>query len=243
MDMLSRRSIRHYSDRPVSDELLRELLTKAYRASNTGNMQVYSVVVSRSQEIKDKLAPLHFNQPAVRGAAAVLTFCADFKRFSDWCRLSGAEPCYDNFLSFYTASVDAVIVAQTFAVAAEEAGLGLCYLGTTNYNPVEIAEVLHLPELVFPVTTLTVGYPAENPHQTERLPYEAVTHFEVYDDKQDIKSLYAEKESLPENQSFVAENGKQTLAHVFTDIRYPRQSNEAASENLFRMLKKAGFIV
>ena len=72
------------------------------------------------------------------------------------------------------------MVAQTFCVAAEEKGLGICYLGTTTYNPQMIIEALELPELVFPITTVTVGWPAEIPAQVDRLSLEAIVHEETY---------------------------------------------------------------
>jgi nitroreductase len=72
-------------------------------------MQVYSVIVTRDEEMKKRLAPAHFNQPMVTEAPVVLTFCADFNRFNLWCRQRDAEPGYDNFLSFMTAAIDALI--------------------------------------------------------------------------------------------------------------------------------------
>lgn len=114
--------------------MLNELLEVAFRASTTGNMQLYSVIVTRDEENKKKLAPAHFNQPTVTTAPVVLTFCADFNRFIKWCELRKAQHGYDNFQSFYTATIDALLVAQQFCTAAELCGLGICYLGTTTYN-------------------------------------------------------------------------------------------------------------
>ena len=87
----------------------------------------------------------------------MLTFCIDLRRFSKWCEQRKAEPGYNNFEWFVTGAVDTLLVAQTFCVAAEEKGLGIRYLGTTTYNPQMIVEALELPELVFPITTVTVG--------------------------------------------------------------------------------------
>ena len=142
-----------------------------------------------------------------------------------------------------TGAVDTLLVAQTFCVAAEEKGLVICYLGTTTYNPQMIVEALELPELVFPITTVTVGWPAEQPEQVDRLPLEAIVHEEVYHDytPQDIDRLYAYKESLPENKQFILENNKETLAQVFTDVRYTKKDSEAMSENLWKIMKKQGF--
>ncbi len=238
-----RRTIRKYKPEDIPAELLNELFEAAFRASTVGNMQVYSVIVTRNPGQKAKLAPAHFNQPMVQEAPVVLTFCIDLRRFTKWCQLRNAKPGYNNFEWFVTGAIDALLAAQTFCVAAEEKGLGICYLGTTTYNPEMIVEALELPELVFPITTITVGWPAETPQQTDRLPIEAIIHQETYQDytSQTIDRLYAYKESLPENKAFVKENAKETLAQVFTDIRYKKEDNEFMSEKLWATVKKQGF--
>lgn len=238
-----RKTIRKYQQKDIPADLLNDLLESAFRASTVGNMQVYSVVVTRDASRKARLAPAHFNQPMVTEAPVVLTFCIDLNRFCKWCRLRKAEPGYNNFEWFVTGAVDALLAAQTFCVAAEERGLGICYLGTTTYNPHLIIEALELPQLVFPIATVTVGWPAENPDQVDRLPLEALVHEEVYHDysADDINRLYAYKESLSENKEFVRENGKETLAQVFTDVRYTKKDAEAMSELLWNVMKKQGF--
>jgi nitroreductase len=241
---LNHRTIRKYKDKPVDDGLLNEILTAGTRASTTGNMQVYSIVVTRDQEMKEKLAPTHFNQPVFTNAPVSLTFCADFNRFNKWCRQRNAEPGYDNFQSFVAAAIDALLVAQNVCVAAESKGLGICYLGTVTYNADKIIDILNLPKGVVPVATVTLGWPDENPPQTERLPLEAVVHQETYKDysPEDIDRLYKEKEELEANKQFVAENNKETLAQVFTDVRYTKENNEHFSKVYLDVLKQQGFL-
>lgn len=240
----NRRSIRKYSDREISDELLNGLLEESFRAATMGNMQLYSVIVTRDKGMKEKLSPAHFNQPMVTGASVVLTFCADFNRFSKWCVERKAKPGYDNFMSFLNAMSDTLLVVQNFCTLAEANGLGLCYLGTTIYNPDPIISLLKLPELVMPVATIAVGYPAESPVQTDRLPACGLIHQEVYHDYtvEDINRIYTYKESLTENHQFIKENGKETLAQVFTDVRYKKSDNEFMSDQLVKTLKKQGFL-
>ncbi|MCE5332081.1 MAG: nitroreductase family protein [Bacteroidales bacterium] len=245
LDILNqRRTIRQYADKQISSELMNTLLKAAAQASNTGNMQAYSVVVTTDAGIKQQLAPTHFNQPMITNAPAVLTFCADFNRFTKWCGQRNADPGYNNFQSFMATAIDALIFAQTFAVAAESQGLGICYLGTTTYNAGEIIDILHLPKLVVPVTTITVGYPEFTPELTDRLPIEAVVHHETYRDytPEKIDELYSEKESSEFYKNFVTENNKETLAQVFTDVRYSRKNNEFFSEKFLAVLKKQGFL-
>ncbi len=240
----NRRTIRKYKDKDVSKDLIDRLLETSFRAPTMGNMQLYSVVVTRDVEMKKKLAPAHFNQPMVMEAPVLLTFCADFNRFVKWCEESDAIPGYDNFLSFMNAATDALLVTQEFITLAEEEGLGTCYLGTTIYNSKQIIDILKLPKLVVPIATITVGYPGESPAQTDRIDFRAIVHDEVYKDysSEDIKSIYKEKEGLEESLKFIEENNKKTLAQVYTDVRYKRGDNEYISKLLLDALKEQGFI-
>lgn len=245
MDSLNhRKSIRKYSSREVSSQLLTSLLKDAERTPTMGNLQLYSVVVTRSKEMKEKLEPAHFNQPMVTGAPVVLTFCADFRRTTLWAENRKAAPGYDNFLSFINATTDTLLYCQTFCNLAEESGLGTCFLGTTVYLPQLIIDTLKLPKLTFPVATITLGWPDEDPAQSDRLPVDAIIHEETYNDytPERIDRFYAYKESLAENKHFVEINHKETLAQVFTDLRYTRKDNEAMSEGMMKALKNQGFI-
>jgi nitroreductase len=242
--LMKRRTIRKYTDRKIDDFLLQEILNAGCRTSTTGNMQVYSIIITRSETMKKALAPLHFNQKVVTEAPVLLTFCADFNRFNKWCLQGNAEPGYDNFLSFVTASIDALLVAQTVCVAAESKGLGICYLGTTTYMAHKIIEVLKLPKGVVPITTVTMGWPAEIPEQVDRLPLEAILHNEVYSDysEEEITRFYSEKENRSDSKQFIAENNKETLAQVFTDVRYKKADNINFSKILLQVLKDQGFM-
>mgnify|MGYP001783139540 CR=1 FL=1 len=240
----TRKTIRKYSSREVTDELLERLFTLAGRTQTMGNLQLYSVVVTRDEEMKKQLAPAHFNQPMVTGAPVVLTVCADFHRTTVWAENRKAEPGYDNLLSFMNAATDALLFTQTFCNLAEEEGLGYCFLGTTVYCPQLIIDTLHLPQLVMPVATITLGWPDENPPLSDRLPVASFVHNETYKDygPADIDRFYSEKEALPENKEFVEINNKETLAQVFTDCRYTKKDNEAMSATLLEALKKQGFL-
>lgn len=240
----TRRSIRRYAQKDVDETLLTELLGLAARTQTMGNLQLYSVVVTRSEEGRKALAPAHFNQPMVTQAPVVLTICADFRRTTRWCEQRKAHPGYNNFLSFMNAATDALLYTQTFCNLAEERGLGLCYLGTTVYMPDMIIDALKLPELVMPVATLTVGWPDETPALTDRLDTAAFVHNEQYHDysSADIDRHYAAKEALEENIHFCEINNKETLAQIFTDIRYTKKDNEAMSEGMIKALKKQNFL-
>ena len=240
----NRTSIRKYSSREVSDELLNRLLEEAERTPTMGNLQLYSVVITRSEEGKKALAPAHFNQPMVTGAPVVLTICADYRRTTLWAENRKAHPGYDNILSFMNAATDALLFTQTFCNLAEEEGLGTCFLGTTVYMPQMIIDTLKLPKLVMPVATITLGWPDEQPAQSERLPLRSIIHQETYEDytPEKIDDFYAEKENLEVNKEFVRINNVETLAQVFTDIRYTQKDCEAMSTGFLEALKNQGFL-
>lgn len=240
-----RATVRNFSEREVDPKLINEMLDAAAHAPTNGNMQLYSVVVTRDPMRKRLLAPTHFSQPASVGANVLLTFCADFNRFVKWCEVSDAKPGYDNFQSFMSAVFDTVILAQQFCTIAEMEGLGTCYLGTTAYNAPQIAEILELPERVVPVITVALGYPAVEGVASDRIPASGFIHEEIYRDypESQIKEIYAEKEAREDSRQFIAENGKKTLAQVFTDVRYPKETNEVFSRIFLDFIRRQRFYI
>jgi len=241
--ILNHRTIRKFKSLPIDEAILHDILKAGTRASTTGNMQVYSIIVTTQQEIKQKLWSAHFKQDMVLQAPVVLTFCADFNRFSKWCVMRDAVPGYDNFLSFFTAAIDALLAAQNCSLAAEALGLGICYLGTTTYNGDIISDALSLPEYVVPVTTVVIGYPDEAPGLTDRLPVEAVIHRETYHDYSapDIDKYYMEKESSELTRKLLEENNVTTLARIFAEKRYPKKDNLLFSAKLLNIITQKGF--
>lgn len=242
--ILNHRSIRKYKSDSIEESILNQILEAGTRASTTGNMQVYSMIVTKDAALREKLWEVHFKQDMVKQAPVVITFCADFNRFNKWCLQRKAIPGYDNYLSFFTAAIDALLVAQNVALAAEDQNLGICYLGTTTYMADKIIDILSLPEAVVPITTLVIGYPDENPGLTDRLPLEAVLHQETYKDysPEEIDRIYAGKEALQETLDLLLENKKETLAQIFTDNRYTKKDNVFFSKRFLNVIKKQGFM-
>jgi nitroreductase len=242
--LLNHKSVRKYKNTPISDEILNKILKSAIRGSNTGNMQIYSIVVTKDQNIKEKLLPAHFNQIMVSQAPIVLTFCADINRFNLWCKQRNAKPDYDNFLWLYNATIDAVIASQNACLAAESFGLGICYLGTTTYMAEKIIEILQLPIGVVPVTTIVIGYPEVIPELTDRLPLDAVIHYDTYKNysSEEIDRLHKEKEELEFTKKLVIENNTENLAQIFTEKRYKKADNLHFSNEFLKVIKKQGFM-
>ena len=150
----SHRSIRSFTPQDIDDSLLNDLLMTGLRSSSSGNMQTWSVVVTRDEANKKRLYELHGEQEMVLEAPLVLTFCADVFRMREWIRVNESKQSFDDFLGFLTGTVDAIIAAQSISLAAESVGLGICYLGTTWWAADEIIKLLALPKGVFPVTSL-----------------------------------------------------------------------------------------
>ena len=108
----------------------------------------------------------------------------------------------------------------------------------------EIIAFLKLPKDVIPITTLVIGYPAENPPLTDRLPDTGMIHHEFYQDytPHHIESIYSDKEALPFTKQLIEENKLENLAQIFTDKRYTKKDNEFFSSKLLETLKKQGFL-
>lgn len=242
IDLLnSHRSIRRYKATPIPQDLLDRIVEAGCRASNTGNMQLYSVIVTRDTDRIAQLSKLHFGQGAT--APLFLTVCIDVNRYHQWCRLRDCDQPYSNLLWLLSATVDASLFAQNICIAAESEGLGFCYLGTVLYNTAAIAKLLDIPTGVVPIITLSMGYPDENPTQSERLPLEGIVHNETYRhySDRDIDDIHRLREEFPFNQEMVKLNNVRNLAELFTTKRYPRKDNEAISAALRQFLNQAGF--
>nr|WP_295904921.1 nitroreductase family protein [uncultured Bdellovibrio sp.] len=245
-------SIRSYKNTPVPEETLNKILLAATRASSSGNMQAYSVIVTSDQKIKEELYEPHFKQNMVLDAPLLLTFCADFHRMKRWIKLREAPENFDNFMSFMIAAIDAVLASQNAALAAEAEGLGICYMGTTLASCDRIAKILKCPEGVVPVVGFSLGYPDEQPATRDRLPTTALFHREQYQVKTDDEILesYSDRETTgwkrymahPELRNAIEESGVKNLAQVYTKLKYTRESHEIYSKTVFKCLEKQGFL-
>ena len=242
--IFNHRSIRKYKDTPIESTVLEKVLLAGTRASNTGNMQVYSMVVTQDAAIRKQLWEVHFKQNMVVEAPVHITFCADINRFNKWCEQRNTKPGYDNFLWLYNATIDAVLASQNVTIEAEKHNLGICYLGTTTYMADKIIDILNLPKGVIPVTSIVIGHPAETPELTDRLPLDGVVHYEKYSDytPERINTIFDEKENLELTKKLIEENQTENLAQIFTDNRYKKDDNIHFSNVFLDTLKKQGFM-
>jgi nitroreductase len=238
--MMQHRSIRQFTSEAVDEALLKEILDCGLRASNTGNMQLYSIITTSQEPLRSELCKLHFGQCST--APLWLTICTDVRRYHHYCRVNQCDEPYGNFLWFASALVDASLCAQNICVAAESRGLGFCFLGTVMYNTEQIASLLQCPEGVVPVIAIAMGHPAEESRMSERLGQDAVVHSEVYHDPtdDDIVRTHAVRDNDPFNREMVRQNGTRNYCEIFTTKRYPRQQNEAISHDLLDFLRRHG---
>ena len=253
--MQAHRSIREYKDQPVQAGLIDTVLTQALAgSSSSGNLNLVSVIKTQDVARKARLCELHFGQPMVQQAPLVLTFCADSFRTRQWLTQRGARLNFGNLLSWHVASFDAVILAQTTALALQSHGLGICYMGTTLHRMRAIAEELLLPGNCLPVTSMVVGWPDEAPAQRDRLPPAAWIHDETYQrpsadhidqhfGAREVKGWARYRSAGQPMIDKMDELGITSLAQYYTsDIKYAPQVFERDSAALETLLRERGFL-
>jgi FMN reductase (NADPH) len=178
-------SVRHYKPNPVPAEMVETIVAAAQRSSTSSNLQMMSVVAVTDAAKRARLAELCGHQEHIAQAPVFLAWCADLNRLDRVCELRGYKQVAEYVENFLLATVDTAIAAQTAALAAESLGLGICYIGSIRNHPQDVIELLALPRLVFPVTGMTLGWPAFAPRLRPRLPTSAVLHWDTYNRDQD----------------------------------------------------------
>ena len=214
-------------------------------------MQTYSIIVTRDPLLRQALYEPHMEQSMVLDAPVLLTFCADFHRMRRWLAVRDAPDNFDNFMSFMVAAIDAILVSQNVALAAEAHGLGICYMGSTLANCHQIGRILDLPKNVIPVAGFSLGWPDEDPAPRDRLPLDGLVHYETYHDYDDqrVAEVYHEREvkgwqrymANPDLRRKVEELGVQNLAQLYTTVKYTRESHQDYSRNVLDYLTEQDF--
>ena len=186
-------SVRRYKPDPLPASLVETIVAAGQRASTSSNEQIYSVIAVTDEEKRLALMEIAGGQIQVQQAPLFLTFCADRARLDRASEMRGYTQDYSSVESFLTATVDAALVAQNTALAAESLGLGICYIGAIRSNTAAVIDLLNLPKGVFPITGMTVGYPLHPTRTRPRLPQEAILHWESYNPDQDEALLAYDK--------------------------------------------------
>jgi nitroreductase len=253
--MAGHRSIRQYRPDPIAPALIDSVLEQAlHGSSSSGNLNMVSVICTRDVERKKQLFELHGQQPMILQAPLVLTFCADSHRTRTWLAQRGARLGFKDLTAWHVAAFDAMILAQTTALALQSQGLGICYMGTTLYAMRALAAFFEMPAQCLPVTSMVVGWPDETPAQRDRLPTTAWIHQERYHapSAADIERDFSGRDERgwqryrsmgPEIIARMAELGITSLAQYYTSkIKYDPDLLGEFSVDMQALLVEHGFL-
>ncbi|MBT3339034.1 MAG: NADPH-dependent oxidoreductase [Anaerolineae bacterium] len=238
-------SVRRYKPDPVPASLIERIVAAGQRASTSSNMQTFSVVAVTDAENRAALAELCGGQKHIIQAPVFLTWCADRYRLERVCQMRGYAHNAETVENFLVAAVDAAIAAQNAALAAESLGLGICYIGSIRNNSARVIELLNLPEHVFPVSGMTIGYPEQPPRIRPRLSQEAILHWEEYEQDQDA-ALYAYDKAMIEtgiyNGRQVDVPGKEGEMEEYGWLEHTaRRTSGLVRAEMLSVIKKQGF--
>ncbi|HDY85868.1 MAG TPA: oxygen-insensitive NADPH nitroreductase [Methylophaga sp.] len=184
------RSIRKYTQEPISDEILINIIEAAGSAATSNFIQAYSVIRVIDKQNRKKLAELTGNQTWVEESPLFLVFCADLKRAENACLFENKEMASGYTEQFLIATVDVALAAENALVAAESMGLGGVFIGGIRNNPDAVCELLKIPNQVYPVFGMCLGYPDEKPEQKPRLPAQMILHEDYYHENQTDLETY-----------------------------------------------------
>src|SRR5215469_13493677 len=244
--VLLRRTHRRYADRPVSEALLRLLLGAAFSASSKSDLQQATVIRFAERARRDRLAALAPEMPWIGNAPVFLVFCGDARRLERLGELRRHRTGNGKLEGFFNATVDAALVLQTFILAAETAGLGCCPISVIRNHPEAVAEVLDLPDKVFPVAGLCVGYPVAAGYVSMRLPPEVTLHIDRYDDSRLSEAVGAydvardARYSIPRERQLQPEIFGYTSSYGWSEDK-ARQATRSEGDDFPAYLRARGF--
>jgi nitroreductase/FMN reductase [NAD(P)H] len=210
--LAARGVVRSFKSDPVPYDLLHRLCALALCAPTKSDLQQRDIVIVDDAALKQQiLAPLtegSIGQPWLKNVPALLIFCGNNRRQRLWHAWRGKPFANDHLDAFFNASVDAGIALTAFVLVAEAQGLGACPISVIRNRAAEVSELLGLPQHVFPVAGLAVGWPAVPPKQSMRLPLDVTVHrngyregdvrgaIEGYDRRREAAQPYREQRSV-----------------------------------------------
>ena len=178
--MLAHRSIRSFTDESIETSTLEHLINAGQAAASSSFIQAYSVIRVTDKDVRVKIAEAAGGQKWIKEAPEFLVFCADLKRIELACVQQQQGELEGHTEHFLAATVDVALVAQNVLLAAESIGLGGVYIGGIRNNPQLLADLLELPDQVYPVFGMCLGWPAIEPEVKPRFPVESILHQETY---------------------------------------------------------------
>jgi FMN reductase (NADPH) len=238
-------SVRHYKPDPVPADTVETIISAAQCASTSSNLQMYSVVAVTDTGRREQFADLCGNQGQIREAPVFLVWCADLARLDRVCEMRAYTQVTGYVENFLAAAVDVALIAQNAALAAESFGLGICYIGYIRNIIAETIELLELPRLTFPITGMTIGWPAKESHSHPRLPLNAVLYWEKYQSDQDSELIRYDRtmvESGLYHGRQVPVPGQPELLEDYGWLEHSaRRVSKAERTGLCALLEKQGF--
>jgi FMN reductase (NADPH) len=239
-------SVRAYKADPVPIELVETIVAAGQRASTSSNLQVYSVVAVTDADKRARLAELCGNQKHIPQAPVFLAWCADLSRLDRMCQMRGYQQVTEHVERFLVAAVDAAIAMQNAALAAESLGLGMCYIGAIRNRPDEVIKLLELPRLVFPISGMTLGWPAAELFIRPRLPQRAILHWETYDVSEELKALAEYDQAMIDTGIYkgrqVPVPGKEGEMENYGWVEHSaRRASQAVRTEMRQILAQQGF--
>ena len=238
-------SVRRYKPDLVPESMIEQIVSAGQRASTSSNLQTYSVVVTYDLKKKQRIQEICDDQKHISQAPVFLLWCADFSRLQRVCKHQGYSIEAGYIENFMVASVDTAIAMQNAALAAESLGLGFCFIGALRNNPDDVIDLFSLPELVFPVAGMTLGWPEKPPRIRPRLPLGAILHWDVY--RQDDTSYLEEYDQAMIDSGIY--QGRQIDLENQDPTQYgwlehsARRSSKPSRPHLRESILKAGFLL
>ena len=236
--LIERSSCRSFYDRKIPENVMNLILEAGNRAATGGNLQPYSIIKVENPETRKTLASLCGDQPFIETAPVDLIFCLDLRRLKRWAELEVAPfSATKSFRHFWISFQDTIIAAQNICTAADALGLGSVYVGTTLECLRELKDLLKLPDGVFPVVLLSIGYPKVRPAPKKKLGIETIVHNETYHDLTDsaLRSAYAAK--YPNSKREITDERLETIAQACREVH-----GEEFAQKCIAQINKNGYI-
>jgi nitroreductase len=234
----SHRSIRKYKEKPVPEEAVLSIIECAQSASTSNFIQAYTIIRVNSAEKRKKIAALAGDQKYVAECPLFLVFCADLQRANTSCGLHG-KTMDAGCEAFIVATVDAALAAQNAMTAAESMGLGGVYIGGIRNDPAGMCEILNIPNNVYPVFGMCLGYPDDDPQKKERLPLNVIFKTDAYSDDADSEKI---KEYDARINAYYRQRGSASRDDTWT-LQISAMMGRLQRPHMKEFLEKRGFLL
>jgi nitroreductase len=235
----SHRSVRKFTDQKIEQSVLEELIRCGQSAATSSFIQACTVIQVENPAYREQMVTLAGNQPYIATAARFIVFCADMKRHQLACDMHQSEMLSGYTEQFITATVDCALFAQNVITAARSLGIEGVYIGGIRNQIQAVSDLLSLPDLVYPVFGMCLGYPAQNPQVKPRLPLSVILKTDRYDDEQDEANIREYDERVREYYRTRTGGNKDTAwSEQISDMLM-----KEARPHMLEYLKSRGFLM